>query len=45
LLRKNGNVETARAVLDRVLRGHIVFRPIGAGYEFTCPTRYDKLFS
>lgn len=43
LLRKN--VQTARAVLDRVLNGRIVFEPMGAGYEFECPTRYDKLFS
>lgn len=43
LLRKN--VQTGRAVLDRVLAGRIVFEPTGVGYEFECPTRYDKLFT
>ena len=43
LLRQN--TQTARVVLDRVLRDRIVFRPIGAGYEFECPTRYDRLFA
>jgi hypothetical protein len=43
LLRQS--VTTGRAVLDRVLNGRIVFHPVGVGYEFTAPTRYDRLFS
>jgi hypothetical protein len=35
----------ARAVLQRVLRGRIVFTPSGTGYTFEAPTRFDKLFS
>ena len=35
----------ARAVLQRVLRGRIVFTPRGKGYTFEAPTRFDKLFS
>ena len=35
----------ARAVLQRVLRGRITFVPEGAGYVFTAPTRFDKLFT
>ncbi len=34
-----------RAVLQRVLRGRIVFTPKGDGYTFDAPTRFDKLFS
>jgi site-specific DNA recombinase len=35
-----------RSVLQRVLRGRIVFTPDDAGgYVFEAPTRYDKLFS
>jgi hypothetical protein len=34
-----------RAVLQRVLRGRIVFTPSGDGYTFAAPTRFDKLFS
>ena len=34
-----------RAVLQRVLRGRIVFTPSGKGYTFEAPTRFDKLFS
>ncbi len=38
-----------RAVLQRVLRGRIIFHliegPEGAGYTFEAPTRFDKLFS
>jgi hypothetical protein len=34
-----------RAVLDRILSDRIVFTPVGAGYDFECPTRYDRLFS
>ena len=32
-------------MLQRVLRGRIVFTPEGAGYLFTAPTRFDKLFT
>jgi hypothetical protein len=32
-------------VLQRVLRGRIVFTPRGEGYDFHCETRYDKLFT
>jgi hypothetical protein len=32
-------------VLQRVLRGRIVFTPRGKGYTFEAPTRFDKLFS
>ena len=37
----------AHTVLQRVLRGRIVFtpRPDGAGYDFSAPTRFDKLFT
>jgi hypothetical protein len=37
----------ARAVLQRVLRGRLVFTPRadGNGYDFSGPTRFDKLFS
>jgi hypothetical protein len=34
-----------RTVLQRVLRGRIVFTPSGNGYDFAAPTRYDKLFT
>jgi site-specific DNA recombinase len=34
-----------RAVLQRILRGRIVFTPSGEGYTFEAPTRFDKLFS
>ena len=34
-----------RAVLQRVLRGRIVFTPDGDGYTFEARTRFDKLFS
>jgi hypothetical protein len=40
-----GSTTQARAVLQRVLRGRIVFTPSGEGYTFECPTRFDKLFS
>ena len=44
-----GSTTQGRAVLQRVLRGRIVFRPITddptcVGYEFDAPTRFDKLF-
>jgi hypothetical protein len=35
----------SRAVLQRVLRGRIVFTPSGEGYTFEAPTRFDRLFS
>jgi hypothetical protein len=35
----------SRAVLQRGLRGRIVFTPSGEGYTFEAPTRFDKLFS
>ena len=35
----------ARSVLQRVLRGRITFTPTEDGYQFSCPTRFDKLFS
>ena len=36
-----------RAVLQRVIRGRITFTPRadGQGYDFTAPTRFDKLFT
>ena len=40
------SVTQGRAVLQRVLRGRIVFTPReGGGYEYSCETRFDKLFS
>jgi hypothetical protein len=37
----------SRAVLQRVLRGRLTFTPRadGQGYDFSGPTRFDKLFS
>ena len=37
----------SRAVLQRMLRGRITFKPRedGRGYGFECQTRFDKLFS
>ncbi|HVL69274.1 MAG TPA: recombinase family protein [Vicinamibacterales bacterium] len=37
----------ARTVLQRVLRDRILFAPRedGSGYDFTAPTRFDKLFT
>jgi hypothetical protein len=35
----------SRAVLQRVLRGRIVFTPCGDGYTFEASNRFDKLFS
>jgi hypothetical protein len=43
LLRQS--VTQGRAVLQRILKGRIVFTPREAGYEFNCETRYDKLFT
>jgi site-specific DNA recombinase len=42
-----GSVTQGRTVLERVLAGRIVFTPRadGAGYDFTAPTRFDKLFA
>jgi hypothetical protein len=34
-----------RAVLQRVIRGRITFKPAREGYTFEAPTRFDKLFS
>jgi hypothetical protein len=44
-----GSTTQGRAVLQRVLRGRIVFTPITdeplyIGYEFQAPTRFDRLF-
>ena len=35
----------SRTVLQRVLRSRITFIPTSDGYEFTAPTRFDKLFT
>jgi hypothetical protein len=37
----------ARAVIQRIVRGRIVFTPVpdSVGYTFEAETRYDKLFS
>lgn len=43
LLRQS--VTQGRAVLQRILRGRIVFTPREGGYDFHCETRYDKLFT
>lgn len=40
-----GSVTQGRTVLQRVLRGRIVFTPVGDGYEFCAPTRFDRLFT
>jgi hypothetical protein len=42
-----GSTRQGRAVLQRVLRGRIVFTPVTddpqcVGYEFEAPTRFDK---
>jgi len=42
LLRQS--TEQGRAVLQRVLRGRIIFTSNGDGYDFVAPTRFDKLF-
>ena len=34
-----------RAVLQRVLRGRVIFTPEGTGYTFKADTRFDKLFT
>ena len=33
-----------RSVIQRIIQGRIVFTPVGDGYEFEAPTRFDKLF-
>jgi site-specific DNA recombinase len=42
-----GSPTQARTVLNRVLSERITFTPSadGAGYDFTAPTRFDKLFT
>ena len=42
-----GSTTQARTVLQRVVRGRITFTPRadGAGYDFSAPTRFDKLFT
>jgi site-specific DNA recombinase len=39
------NPTQGREVLRRVLKGRIRFTPRGDGYEFECPTRFDRLFA
>ena len=45
LLRQS--VTQGRSVIQRVLRGRLTFTPRedGQGYDFTGPTRFDKLFT
>jgi hypothetical protein len=43
LLRQS--VTQVRALLQRVLQGRITFTPVCRGYEFSAPTRFDKLFA
>ena len=40
-----GSTTQARAVLGRILTGRIVFTPREDGYDFTAPTRFDRLFA
>src|SRR6185503_2148020 len=40
-----GSVTQGRSVLQRVVRGRIVFTPAGSTYEFEATTRFDKLFA
>jgi site-specific DNA recombinase len=40
-----GSVTQGRAVLQRVLRGRLTITPLPEGYEFSGPTRFDKLFA
>ena len=40
-----GSTVQGRSVLQRILRGRIVFTPKGEGDTFEAPTRFDKLFS
>jgi hypothetical protein len=35
----------ARAVLQRVIHGRIVFTPVDGSYQFAATTRFDKLFA
>jgi hypothetical protein len=39
------NPTQGRQVLRRVLKGRIRFTPRADGYEFECPTRFDRLFA
>ena len=41
------SISQGRAVLQRIVRGRITFTPHadGRGYDFSAPTRFDKLFS
>ena len=41
------SVPQGRSVLQRIIRGRILFtpRPDGRGYDFSAPTRFDKLFA
>jgi hypothetical protein len=32
-------------VIQRIVRDRITFMPVGAGYEFEAPTRFDRLFA
>lgn len=43
----HSNVTQGRAVLQRVLQGRLTFTPLadGSGYEFSGPTRFDRLFT
>jgi hypothetical protein len=40
-----GSPTQARAVIQRVIKGRITFTPDEAGYVFSAPTRFSKLFS
>ena len=42
-----GSTTQGRTVLQRVLRGRLTFTPSpdGAGYDFSGPTRFDRLFT
>jgi site-specific DNA recombinase len=42
-----GSTTQARTVLERILRGRITFTPRddGSGYDFSAPTRFDRLFA
>ncbi len=39
------NTTQARAVLQRVLDGRLIFTPDGNGYTFMGETRFDRLFT
>ena len=44
---RGGSTTVSRTVLQRILKGRIVFSPRaeGDGYDFEAPTRFDKLFA